>query len=86
MLAERSDIQEELVSMKNNIQHFLGLLDAPGEAGKKLDFLLQEMNRESNTLISKTSGVAGEALRITQFGLQMKSEIEKSREQVQNIE
>lgn len=86
MLAERSDIQEELVRMKNHIQHFLGLLDAPGEAGKKLDFLLQEMNRESNTLLSKTSGVAGEALRITQFGLQMKSEIEKSREQVQNIE
>lgn len=86
MLAERSDIQEELVRMKNHIQHFLGLLEAPGEAGKKLDFLLQEMNRESNTLLSKTSGVAGEALRITQFGLAMKSEIEKSREQVQNIE
>jgi uncharacterized protein (TIGR00255 family) len=86
MLAERSDIQEELVRMKNHIQHFLGLLEAPGEAGKKLDFLLQEMNRESNTLLSKTSGVAGEALNITQFGLAMKSEIEKSREQVQNIE
>ncbi len=86
MLAERSDIQEELVRMKNHIEHFLGLLDAPGEAGKKLDFLLQEMNRESNTLLSKTSGVAGEALRITQLGLAMKSEIEKSREQVQNIE
>lgn len=86
MLAERSDIQEELVRMKNHIQHFLGLLEAPGEAGKKLDFLLQEMNRESNTLLSKTSGVAGEALRITQLGLAMKSEIEKSREQVQNIE
>ena len=86
MLAERSDIQEEIVRMKNHIQHFLGLLESPGEVGKKLDFLLQEMNRESNTLLSKTSGVAGEALRITQFGLQMKSEIEKSREQVQNIE
>ena len=86
MLAERSDIQEELVRMKNHIQHFLGLLEAPGEAGKKLDFLLQEMNRESNTLLSKTSGVAGEALNITQHGLAMKSEIEKSREQVQNIE
>lgn len=86
MLAERSDIQEELVRMKNHVKHFLEVLEAPGEAGKKLDFLLQEMNRESNTLMSKTSGVAGEALRITQFGLVMKSEIEKSREQVQNIE
>ena len=86
MLAERSDIQEELVRMKNHIQHFLSLLDGGGEVGKKLDFLLQEMNREANTLMSKTTGVAGEALRITALGLSMKSEIEKAREQVQNLE
>ncbi len=86
ILAERSDIQEEIVRMKNHIQHFLGLLDAGGEVGKKLDFLLQEMNREANTLMSKTGGVAGEALRITGLGLSMKSEIEKAREQVQNLE
>ena len=86
VLAERSDIQEELVRMKNHIQHFLSLLDAGGEVGKKLDFLLQEMNREANTLMSKTTGVAGEALRITALGLAMKSEIEKAREQVQNLE
>jgi uncharacterized protein (TIGR00255 family) len=86
MLAERSDIQEEVVRMKNHIQHFLSLLEAGGEVGKKLDFLLQEMNREANTLMSKTTGVAGEALRITGLGLAMRSEIEKAREQVQNIE
>ena len=86
MLAERSDIQEELVRMKNHIQHFLSLLDGGGEVGKKLDFLLQEMNREANTLMSKTTGVAGDALRITELGLSMKSEIEKAREQVQNLE
>ncbi len=86
ILAERSDIQEELVRMKNHIQHFLSVLEAGGEVGKKLDFLLQEMNREANTLLSKTSGVAGEALRITELGLAMKSEIEKAREQVQNLE
>lgn len=86
MLAERSDIQEEVVRMKNHIQHFLSLLDAGGEVGKKLDFLLQEMNREANTLMSKTTGVAGEALHITGLGLAMKSEIEKAREQVQNLE
>lgn len=86
MLAERSDIQEELVRMKNHIQHFLSLLEAGGEAGKKLDFLLQEMNREANTLMSKTTGVTGEALRITELGLAMKSEIEKAREQIQNLE
>jgi uncharacterized protein (TIGR00255 family) len=86
LLAERSDIQEELVRLETHIQHFHALLDEGGEVGKKLDFLLQELNREANTLLSKTSGIAGEALRITELGLQMKSEIEKCREQVQNLE
>lgn len=86
LLADRSDIHEELVRLENHVQHFLGLLDATGEIGKKLDFLLQEMNREANTLLSKTSGLAGDAVRITEAGLAMKSDIEKAREQVQNIE
>jgi len=86
LLADRSDIQEELVRLENHVQHFRGLLDAGGEVGKKLDFLLQEMNREANTLLSKTSGLAGEAVRITEAGLAMKADIEKAREQVQNVE
>ena len=86
VLVDRSDIQEEMVRLKTHVKHFLGLLDQGGEVGKKLDFLLQEMNREANTLLSKTSGLAGEALKITEMGLPMKSEIEKSREQVQNLE
>jgi uncharacterized protein (TIGR00255 family) len=86
LLAERSDIREELVRMDTHVQHFVGLLDTGGEVGKKLDFLLQEMGREANTLLSKTSGVAGEALRITELGLALKAEIEKTREQVQNVE
>lgn len=86
MLAERSDIQEEVVRLENHIEHFNSLMKTGGEAGKKLDFLLQEFNREANTLLSKTSGVAGEGLRITELGLLIKSEIEKAREQVQNIE
>jgi uncharacterized protein (TIGR00255 family) len=86
VLVDRSDIQEELVRMNTHIKHFLNLLDEGGEVGKKMDFLLQEMNREANTLLSKTSGLAGEALKITEMGLLMKSEIEKSREQVQNLE
>jgi len=86
LLVDRSDIQEEIVRLETHVQHFLGLLDQGGEIGKKLDFLLQEMNREANTLLSKTSGLAGEALKITEAGLAMKAEIEKSREQVQNIE
>jgi uncharacterized protein (TIGR00255 family) len=86
VLADRSDIQEELVRLENHIEHFLGLLASKGEAGKKLDFLLQEMNREANTLMSKTSGLSGDAAKITEAGLVMKSDIEKAREQVQNIE
>jgi uncharacterized protein (TIGR00255 family) len=86
LLVDRSDIQEEIVRLETHVQHFLGLLDEGGEIGKKLDFLLQEMNREANTLLSKTSGLAGEALNITEAGLAMKAEIEKSREQVQNLE
>ena len=86
VLVDRSDIQEELVRLNAHVKHFLGLLDQGGEVGKKMDFLLQEMNREANTLLSKTSGLAGGALKITEMGLLMKSEIEKSREQVQNLE
>jgi uncharacterized protein (TIGR00255 family) len=85
LLSERSDIQEEIVRMTTHIEHLLGLVGG-GEVGKKIDFLLQEMNREANTLLSKTSGVVGEALRLTELGLAMKSEIEKAREQAQNIE
>jgi uncharacterized protein (TIGR00255 family) len=86
LLVNRSDIQEELVRLDTHVNHFLGLLSDSGEVGKKLDFLLQEMNREANTLLSKTSGLAGEALNITEMGLAIKSEIEKAREQVQNLE
>jgi len=86
LMADRSDIQEEIVRLENHVTHFLGLLDQGGEAGKKLDFLLQEMGREANTLLSKTSGLAGDALQITTQGLALKAIIEKAREQVQNIE
>src|SRR6059058_6325604 len=86
LLVDRSDIQEELVRLDTHVKHFLSQLDQKGEVGKKLDFLLQEMNREANTLLSKTSGLAGEALDITQMGLAIKADVEKAREQVQNIE
>lgn len=86
LLVDRSDIQEELVRLDTHVKHFLGLMDQSGEVGKKLDFLLQEMNREANTLLSKTSGLAGAALNITSAGLALKTDIEKAREQVQNVE
>jgi uncharacterized protein (TIGR00255 family) len=86
VLVERSDIAEELTRMATHIGHFRELLAAGGEVGKKLDFLLQEMNREANTLLSKTGGVGGKGTRITELGLVMKAEIEKAREQIQNVE
>jgi uncharacterized protein (TIGR00255 family) len=86
MLAERSDISEELDRLRSHLQQFGKLLDGAGELGKKLDFLLQEMHREANTMLSKTPGVESEALQITGIGLEVKAEIEKLREQVQNIE
>jgi uncharacterized protein (TIGR00255 family) len=86
LLAERSDISEELERLRSHVAQFAGLLRGAGEMGKKLDFLLQEMNREANTLLSKTTGVDAEALTITGLALEIKADIEKLREQVQNIE
>jgi uncharacterized protein (TIGR00255 family) len=86
VIVERSDVAEELARMHTHIGHFRELLSAGGEVGKKLDFLLQEMNREANTMLSKTGGVGGKGTRMTELGLAMKAEIEKAREQIQNVE
>jgi uncharacterized protein (TIGR00255 family) len=87
LLVERSDIEEELVRLRAHIESFLEMLDSGGELGKRLDFLLQELNRESNTMLSKTTGGdPGIGLRLTSLGLEMKTEIERAREQVQNLE
>jgi uncharacterized protein (TIGR00255 family) len=85
-MVERSDVSEELARMHAHIAHFREVLAAGGEVGKKLDFLLQEMNREANTMLSKTGGVGGKGTRMTELGLAMKAEIEKAREQIQNVE
>ena len=86
LLADRSDVEEEIARLRVHIGHFRTLLSSGGETGKKLDFLLQEMNREANTLLSKSAGIPDEGARITELGLGMKSAIEKIREQVQNLE
>lgn len=87
VLAEKSDIEEEIVRLRTHIDRFVAMLDAGGELGKRTDFLLQELNREANTMLSKTSAASGEnSLRITELGLEIKAEIEKAREQVQNLE
>jgi uncharacterized protein (TIGR00255 family) len=84
--AERSDVAEELARLRSHVQQFGSLLAGAADVGKKMDFLLQEMQREANTTLSKTPGSEAEGLEMTQIGLELKSEIEKLREQVQNIE
>jgi len=86
LAAERSDVSEELVRLRSHVQQYESLLEGGADAGKKLDFLLQEMQRETNTLLSKTPGNDAEGIEITKGALEIKSEIEKLREQVQNIE
>ncbi len=87
LLVERSDIEEENVRLVTHVERFIATLEEGGEVGKRLDFLLQELNREANTILSKTGGAAGEnGLRITEIGLAMKAEIERAKEQVQNLE
>lgn len=87
VLAEKSDIEEEIVRLRTHVERFLMMLEEGGEIGKRMDFLLQELNREVNTMLSKTSAATGDnSLRITELGLEMKAEIERAREQVQNLE
>jgi uncharacterized protein (TIGR00255 family) len=86
ILADRSDIGEELARLKIHSGQLTALLDAGGEVGKKLDFLLQEMNRETNTILSKTSGAGEAGLKITELALAAKACIEKVREQSLNLE
>ncbi len=86
VLAERSDINEELTRLRTHATELDELLRAGGEVGKKLDFPLQEMNRETNTILSKTSGVGDSGLKITEMALAAKAEIDKIREQSLNLE
>ncbi|MGA3188892.1 MAG: DUF1732 domain-containing protein, partial [Bryobacteraceae bacterium] len=86
ILADRSDIGEELARLRIHAAQLTGLLDHGGEIGKKLDFLLQEMNRETNTILSKTSGAGEAGLKITELALSAKACIEKVREQSLNLE
>jgi uncharacterized protein (TIGR00255 family) len=80
-LADRSDVSEEMVRLRSHLNQFKEALDSSGESGKMLDFLLQELNREANTTLSKSTDLV-----IKEAGLAIKAEVEKLREQVQNVE
>jgi uncharacterized protein (TIGR00255 family) len=80
-LAERGDITEEIARLKSHLVQLRELLTSNGEIGKKLDFLLQESNREANTILSKSS-----ELRVCDAAIEIKTEVEKLREQAQNVE
>ena len=77
----RSDISEELTRLRAHLAHWQMLVDSSDACGRRLDFLLQEMNREANTIGAKIEGV-----KVKQYVIDMKAEIERLREQVQNIE
>lgn len=85
-LADRSEIAEEVTRLKIHHLRLLALMGHGGEVGKKLDFLLQEMNREVTTILSKSNTAGETGRRITELALQVKSEIEKIREQSLNLE
>lgn len=80
-LAEKADISEEITRLKTHIEHFRAIVTEIRDVGKRLDFLTQELNREANTIASKTNNMV-----IKENALTIKSEIEKIREQVQNVE
>ena len=80
-LADRSDVSEEMVRLRSHLTQFREALDSTTETGKMLDFLLQELNREANTTLSKSTDLS-----IKEAALAVKAEIEKLREQVQNVE
>jgi uncharacterized protein (TIGR00255 family) len=81
LIADKSDISEEVARLKSHIGQYRSLMDAEEKAGKKLDFLLQEFQREANTILSKSGG-----LEIARLAIEIKTDIEKLREQVQNVE
>ena len=86
LMADRSDIGEEIARLKIHSRQLEEILGAGGDVGKKLDFLLQELNREANTILSKTTGIGELGLKITDLALAAKADIEKMREQALNLE
>ena len=81
VFADKICVDEEIVRLKSHVEATKKELSAGGSIGRKLDFIAQEMNREANTILSKTTDIE-----ISEIGINLKTDIEKVREQIQNIE
>jgi uncharacterized protein (TIGR00255 family) len=86
VLADRTDISEELQRLGSHVERLLAILEQENDVGKQIDFLAQELHREANTVLSKTTPLGRAGLPLTEIGLRLKQQIEKVREQAQNLE
>ena len=86
ILADRADINEELQRLRTHLQRLVEMLASGNEIGKKIDFIAQELNRETNTILSKSGPLGQTGMSVSEIGVRLKAEIEKIREQAQNLE
>ena len=86
VLAARADVSEELQRLRSHLQRLVEVFESDGEIGKRVDFTAQELNRETNTILSKSSVLGQRGIAVSEVGVRLKGEIEKIREQAQNLE
>ena len=86
VLAARADVSEELQRLRSHLQRLVEVFDGDGEIGKRVDFIAQELNRETSTILSKSSVLGQGGIAVSEIGVLLKGEIEKIREQAQNLE
>lgn len=86
VLAARADVSEELQRLGSHLKRLVEVFESDGEIGKQIDFIAQELNRETNTILSKSSVLGQGGIAVSEVGVRLKGEIEKIREQAQNLE
>jgi len=86
ILTDRADINEEIQRLRSHMERFAELINGDGEIGKQIDFIAQELNRETNTILSKSSALGQAGIAVSEIGVRLKGEIDKIREQAQNLE
>ena len=86
VLAARADVNEELQRLGSHLQRLVEVFESDGEIGKQVDFIAQELNRETNTILSKSSALGQGGIAVSEVGVRLKREIEKIREQALNLE